>query len=58
MVLTNKNFIKMEKILNRLLDLPQVVNSKLPGNTFNSWVQDSESNIPSCVVNSTQFLLL
>ena len=39
----------MEKILNRLLDLPQVVNSKLPGNTFNSWVQDSESNIPSWV---------
>ena len=39
----------MEKILNRLLDLPQVINSKLPGNTFNSWVQDSESNIPSWV---------
>ncbi|RMZ51216.1 hypothetical protein EB822_04240 [Flavobacteriaceae bacterium PRS1] len=39
----------MEKILNKLLDLPQVVNSKLPGNTFNSWVQDSEGNIPSWV---------
>ena len=39
----------MEKILNKLLDLPQVVNSKLPGNTFNSWVQDSESNLPSWV---------
>ena len=39
----------MEKILNKLLDLPQVVNSKLPGNTFNSWVQDSEGNIPAWV---------
>jgi hypothetical protein len=39
----------MEKFLNKLLDLPQVVNSKLPGNTFNSWVQDSEGNIPAWV---------
>ena len=39
----------MEKILNKLLDLPQVVNSKLPGNTFKFWVQDSEGNIPAWV---------
>ena len=39
----------MEKILNKLLDLPQVANSKLPGNSFNSLVQDSEGNIPAWV---------
>jgi hypothetical protein len=39
----------MEKILNKLLDLPQLINSKLPGNTFNAFVQDSEGNIPKWV---------
>jgi len=39
----------MEKILNKVLDLPQMINSKLPGNTFNSWVQESEGNIPNWV---------
>jgi ABC-type multidrug transport system fused ATPase/permease subunit len=39
----------MKKILNKLLDLPQMINSKLPGNTFNSWVQESEGNIPNWV---------
>jgi hypothetical protein len=39
----------MEKILNKVLDLPQMINSKLPGNCFNSWVQESEGNIPSWV---------
>ena len=39
----------MEKFLNKLFDLPQLINSKLPGNTFNSWVQESEGNIPSWV---------
>jgi hypothetical protein len=39
----------MEKILNKVLDLPQMINSKLPGNTFNSLVQESEGNIPNWV---------
>tara|TARA_B110000902_G_scaffold231939_1_gene274579 strand:- start:516 stop:1292 length:777 start_codon:yes stop_codon:yes gene_type:complete len=39
----------MEKFLNMLFDLPQMINSKLPGNTFNSWVQESEGNIPDWV---------
>lgn len=39
----------MEKILNKLLDLPQLINSKLPGNTFNSMVQDSEGSISNWV---------
>ncbi len=39
----------MEKILNKLIDLPQLINSKLPGNTFNACVQDSEGNIPKWV---------
>lgn len=39
----------MKKILNKVLDLPQMINSKLPGNTFNSWVQESEGNIPNWV---------
>ncbi|MDG1529613.1 MAG: hypothetical protein P8I51_01620 [Polaribacter sp.] len=39
----------MEKFLNKLLDLPQLINSKLPGNTFNTFVQDSEGNIPKWV---------
>ena len=39
----------MENFLNKLLDLPQLINSKLPGNTFNAGVQDSEGNIPKWV---------
>ena len=39
----------MEKFLNKLIDLPQLINSKLPGNTFNAGVQDSEGNIPKWV---------
>lgn len=39
----------MEKILNKVLDVPQLINSKLPGNIFNSWAQDSEGNIPNWV---------
>lgn len=39
----------MEKILNQVLDLPQMINSKLPMNTFNSWANDSEGNIASWV---------
>tara|TARA_B110000091_G_scaffold3914_1_gene3962 strand:- start:140 stop:916 length:777 start_codon:yes stop_codon:yes gene_type:complete len=39
----------MEKLLNKLIDLPQTVNSKLPGNSFNAFVQDSEGNIPAWV---------
>jgi hypothetical protein len=39
----------MEKILNKLIDLPQMINSKLPGNTFNASVENSEGNIPKWV---------
>lgn len=43
--LTNKTNLKMEKILNQVLDLPQMINSKLPMNNFNSWVNDSEGSM-------------
>jgi hypothetical protein len=46
---TNKTFLKMEKILNKVLDLPQMINAKLPMNNFNSWVTDSEGNMASWV---------
>jgi len=39
----------MKKFLNQVLDLPQMINSKLPMNTFNSWANDSEGNIASWV---------
>lgn len=35
----------MEKILNQVLDLPQMINSKLPMNNFNSWANDSEGSM-------------
>jgi len=39
----------MKKILNQVLDLPQMINTKLPMNNFNSWMKDSEGNIASWV---------
>ena len=39
----------MEKFLNKLIDLPQLINSKLPENTFNVDVQDSEGKTPKWV---------
>lgn len=35
----------MENYVNQLLDLPKMVSNKLPGNVFNSMVDDSESSI-------------
>ena len=37
----------MEKILNRLIDLPSEVNGKLPWNCWNSCMSDSEGNLAS-----------
>mgnify|MGYP001565792626 CR=1 FL=1 len=39
----------MKNFLNQVLDLPQMINSKLPMNNFNSLVSDSESGIASWV---------
>ena len=35
----------MDNYVNQLLDLPKMVSNKLPGNVFNSMVDDSESSI-------------
>ena len=35
----------MENYVNQLLDLPKTVGEMLPGNSFNSMVDDSENNI-------------
>ena len=35
----------MEKILNRILDLPSEVNGKLPWNCWNDCMSDSEGNL-------------
>ena len=35
----------MKKLINRLLDLPMMVNEKLPWNTWNSCMNDSEGNL-------------
>ena len=35
----------MENYVNQVLDLPKMIGEKLPGNVFNSMVDDSESNI-------------
>ena len=37
----------MEKILNQILDLPQMVNEKLPKNTFNNIMEGSEGSFGS-----------
>ena len=37
----------MEKILNQILDLPQMVNQKLPKNTFNNIMEGSEGSFGS-----------
>ena len=41
----NLKFIIMENYVNQLLDLPKTVGEMLPGNSFNSMVDDSENNI-------------
>ncbi len=37
----------MEKLLNRLIDLPSEVNGMLPWNCWNSCMSDSEGNLAS-----------
>ena len=46
----------IKNYLNKLLDLPQMVNEKLPMNNWNSIVENSESSIPNWI--KTLFKLL
>ena len=36
---------KIQNLINQLLDLPKMVNEKLPWNTWNSCMNDSEGNL-------------
>ncbi|MGK0253147.1 MAG: hypothetical protein ACI9OE_000607 [Mariniflexile sp.] len=39
----------MKKILNQVLDFPKMISTKLPGNSFNSMVDESEQNVAKWV---------